>query len=309
MHNLFVMSSQKKDILWFSVDFTQENPIVAPKLTLILPKDVVACELRYEPEGQIVAIGSRSGALVIYDVSDESTPAHAKVICRKLHGGDPLGSLKMERKGHNSWTIFTSGRDGMYGTNILQKNVDVLEPQRHLEFVEVGWRLFQAGKKRISRGSIEIIYKIQNTTLLVGFFDKFLFIYNETLKFEVCSISCGGNYRAWDFWTLNESMDQFVCCFILDGKPFIVSQKDSCRTMSRPILKEPFSSQETRAAHWIDHPLLNDGQKIIATGGEDELLSFHLYQNESLQLIESYKVYDVLLIHYLFMNQEVTTFF
>ena len=273
-YHLFGISAKSGKLSWTQIFINDTDVEKKKSVDICLPSDILISDISYFDEDGILAVGSRKGALCIYNVGINDTPKLVSVY-RRLHGSDTLTCINISKYSNSSWEICTTGRDGYFVKLLLEKTSNI-GVQSHLQFCEPFWRLYMTSRARQTKGYLEKIQKVGDTILLCGSFDFKLFILNESKNFEALAISTGGpaSSRIWDFQTKSNFLDEYLITFIKNGIAYA-----SMRNQKNSINFKPFDSyhsQETRAITFIPFPYLPSNCQILVSGGEDEVLTFHL---------------------------------
>lgn len=195
---------------------------------------------------------------------------------------------------NNDGIIFwTTGRDGCFIQYRLRiKNNDQVEPVEETQLgiasqgdtVLTGHDMIleKIYRNRVTKGTLEGSLLLDGQLLLLGFFRKNLFVYNEKNNFVMVAINCGGGHRRWGFAIedakLNKSSFAFIrkevlYAYFRDTSSISEGFKDS-------ILQGNYHGREVRALRFL--PLLpadeNGNQPMLfATGGEDTILRIQQY--------------------------------
>ncbi|KAG0158976.1 hypothetical protein PDIDSM_6496 [Penicillium digitatum] len=165
----------------------------AETITFSLPSSFVVCCASFIFNGQYLIVGSKLGALAIYNTSE----AKPVLVNRRVHGRDFVNHISVVTSATTSDTInsdfvLTCGRDGTYCLHELRlcgKGTDVVSMQTvHRTASMTG-------------GNIEGAYfdKATGDFMLYGFRSQDFVLRNESKLTDVASIASGGFRRGWDF--------------------------------------------------------------------------------------------------------------
>ncbi|CAG8539255.1 557_t:CDS:10 [Ambispora gerdemannii] len=149
----------------------------------------------------------------------------------------------------------------------------------------------QVYRAKITKGWLEKVVFVDNELLLLGFYRKRFFVYNEVKKFEMFSVACGGAHRVWHFRAADKRMDKSTFVFIRKEKIYVYSRQASAFSegFDECKLQNNYHGREARALEYLPYPiaLSEEGKGVIknnlmfpvifATGGEDSLLRLFQY--------------------------------
>ncbi|KAF8980771.1 WD repeat-containing protein 6 [Entomortierella lignicola] len=209
---------------------------------LKLPKNNKAIHAAYySPLYNLVLLGSRDGAVMVYNldqanrISREFVILESIVILERCHGNDSVSSILMVTEsgegyeGKDRINVYTTGRDGSWAKyrflglpggetigassfgyddenseiesdddDIKQRVAEAstlkatnLESRSNIDDREGGSTIVlqKVFRSKITRGWLEKIFIMDGELLLLGFFNKKLFVYNESKHFEIRSFS------------------------------------------------------------------------------------------------------------------------
>lgn len=296
-----VSTSKQQEMVWLTIQIKNSKVRFERIGIIALPANSKAIfDCQYLEQDGLLALGCRNGHLYIYQLlpEDLSTFLQPIVLYKKLHGNEALSSIFFRKEADSCWEILTAGRDGFYVTLSLERVVDSgIQP--HLTLCAPGWKLYQTSRTKHTKGYLEKIYQVNGSILLCGSHDYKLFILEESKKIELFNISPGGpaSSRIWDFRAMTTTLSHFALVFIKDGTAYFYSRRPS--TLNKNLLVQQnqqlvhhfnpkpldsYHSQETRAVIFL--PVVQDIQKenlhIVVSGGEDEMLTFHLINSHNL---------------------------
>ncbi|CAG8549444.1 9494_t:CDS:10 [Gigaspora margarita] len=221
--------------------------------------------------------------------------------------------------GDDLLNIYTSGRDGGYvkyrlrclptsgiynnsedgskiieschnGDYLLEKSVDdeSLSINTNLDLIS-GYDLIleEIYRAKITKGWIEKVMFVDDELILLGFYKKRFFVYNDTKKFEMLSIACGGAHRVWHFKAQDKRMNKASFMFIRKENVFIYSRETTISNdgFNEYKLQENFHGKECRNVRFLSYSpkvphnyrLFKSDPIIFATGAEDSLLRLFQY--------------------------------
>ncbi|OJJ35601.1 hypothetical protein ASPWEDRAFT_51604 [Aspergillus wentii DTO 134E9] len=189
--NLFMVTG------WDSTEPSVEN------ITLTLPPtfEVTCASFLYGTK--YVALGSKSGGLVIYQVSNTGEPLQPLLTMRRVHGD--LGTNKIMpflSVGNDNGTlveyVFTSGRDGNYCVHEIEPTAS---PETPIRFQTVHQSSTSMGQD-ISGAYFD---KTSQDLMIYGYRGKEFVLWNESTQAELAKVDCGGARRSWAFQPSGES--------------------------------------------------------------------------------------------------------
>lgn len=267
------------------------KPLIEEMPNINLPRDFIFISaLQYEIADNLLFLASRSGALFILDLSISYSLNQTCIIYRKIHSSDAITAILVRKETLNEWCVCTVGRDGFYVKMLLSKIHQVQEKQNHLEYADYGFKLNIVFKTRVTKGVLEGIYDTPDgSMLLVGSYESKMFVYNETKKYYVCSVETGGSSRVWSFSTADESLEDFQLAFIREGKGLVAFRNREISPSMMTYDPKPTDSyhcQETRAVVLVSLAVKENQTKFVISGGEDEILTVHLIDMESQQVLK-----------------------
>jgi WD40 repeat protein len=260
IHHLFVF--QQNQIQWLKVKDCQ----VLESQIVVLPEQFWVVDLLFDPKEKILLCGSRTGDLAVYEIEKQLSPR----LISNLHGSDAVTSIVLEVQ-KDGYLVHTVGRDGMYTVSQLRHEISQNEAELTIQV---------SHRTRITKGWLERIVPSQGTILLLGFFDKQFFVYNQSKGYEMFSVACGGGHRFWDICIPHPSLSGTVFAFHRLRKVWYFI-KQSGEKEQNPVVLEPYHSMETRSVAFLQMPGV---ENVIVSGGEEGMLSFHSsHPNQSLK--------------------------
>ncbi|KAF9433589.1 WD repeat-containing protein 6 [Entomortierella beljakovae] len=139
-------------------------------------------------------------------------------------------------------------------------------------------------RSKITKGWLEKIFIMDGELLLLGFFNKKLFVYNESKHFEIFSMHSGAaNRRRWRFLTNNARLEHTRLMFHSGFKirSFLRELTAGSELFQSAKLQNNFHGREVRHMKFLSGALpLVEGAPapiIAATGGEDCRLRMFQY--------------------------------
>ncbi|KAI8973292.1 WD40-repeat-containing domain protein [Mycotypha africana] len=228
---------------------------------------------------------------------------------RKSHGKQAITSVLIKEPKDNSnrskegseefeneasLTFWTTGRDGCYiqyrlrtsdGTPTEQKyneegattNATLLGVASRGDTVISGNQLIleKLYRNRVTKGTLEGSRFVNNELLLLGFFRKKFFVYNEKKNFNMLSVNCGGGHRRWNFYTEDAKLNKSVFAFIRKESLYAYVRNTSGEAdgFHDSILQDYYHGREVRALCFLP---ISDAM-VFATGGEDTILRIQQY--------------------------------
>ncbi|KAJ3296023.1 WD repeat-containing protein 6 [Borealophlyctis nickersoniae] len=291
--DMFFFAGEKEEIFWYRVVDLSGTPTVHHIAAITLSPNMTVTSLAYSRHANTLILGSRRGAVAIYKFPPPkphaaSVPAHsslnldATLVHRHAHGRDAVTSIVPEEhggRGDREIVFSTVGRDGCYCRySLKQVSADDEEsPADRANVVEgATWRLECFHKSKITKGWLEKIMIVDDTVLLCGFYNKRFFVYNDTKKYEMFSVACGGAHRRWDFQTNDGFLNKYAFVFLRKYEVHaIFPEETEERHFMDPKLQDNFHGMETRVVRFIDFSRRSTA--FLVTAGEDAVLKFHAY--------------------------------
>jgi WD40 repeat protein len=161
--------------------------------TFKLPSSFVVCSASLIFDGQYLSIGSKLGALAVYNTSK----AEAVLVQRRVHGREFVNHISVVSSvvtsdSTKSDFVLTCGRDGTYCLHEMQlceNDLDAVTMQTVHRTAS------------ITGGNIEGAYfdGITGDLMLYGFRSQDFVLRNESKLTDIVSIASGGFRRAWNF--------------------------------------------------------------------------------------------------------------
>lgn len=164
----------------------------------------------YIEQHRIFLAGSRESALVLYQLPFEQTSTIQSVKplmqLRRSHGKQAVShiTVKQDHPHDNEIIFWTTGRDGCFVQYRLVKRdqkdtvEEVDNDKTPLGIASQGdntvtsrdWMLERVYRNRVTKGWLEDAIWVDNELLLLGFYRKRFFVYNESKSYEVRIYGC-----------------------------------------------------------------------------------------------------------------------
>ncbi|ORZ20442.1 WD40-repeat-containing domain protein [Absidia repens] len=288
----------------------KSKPSVSSPFMLKLPETpttVISASLMEHKH--ILILGSKQSSIVIYRLPDLLDCTYDKLLIlpnielRKTHGkqGFARVTIKPSSTTMNDnmlnedtphvVTFWTTGRDGCYNEYRLTiTNPPPSSPETYVVGLDnhggdtvtesVDLKLEKVYRNKVTKGSLEGAVYIDENLLLLGFYQKSFFVYNETKHYEMLSISCGGAHRRWHFNTLDARLKNASFAFIRKDSIYTYSRDgtDASESFEECTLQENYHGREVRTIKYLEQ-LPNQEETsdpiLFATGGEDTTLRIH----------------------------------
>ncbi|KAI8644295.1 WD40-repeat-containing domain protein [Parasitella parasitica] len=317
---LHVISNGFNDsVLFHRLDLSTSTPTIRTLFNLEMPPErTTLLSLAFSEEKNILLCGSRESALLIYRVPfytmvSEDTVQSLKptLQLRRSHSKQAITSVLIKNPAQdrddtqddedemidkdtseqgNQLEFWTAGRDGcfvQYRLNIL--NDRTRPDQTQLGVANRGDTVFTSNdlvleklyRNKITKGTLEGSMLINGQLLLMGFFRKNFFVFNEKKNFMAVAINCGGGHRRWGFSTQDAKLNKSAFAFIRKEVLYAYFRDTSSVTdnFSESILQGNYHGREVRALRFL--PLVSSNAILFATGGEDTLLRIQQYAPEA----------------------------
>ena len=169
------------------------------QVELKIPANFFPTSSLYIASNRIMILGFRNGALAFYELSDVDGPINPKLVTWSAHGTDSVTSINRipyHRTGHQSGVeyLLSTGRDGRYAVHLLTAC------SSHQSSLPMNLQTVHACSLPFGPNIEGALIDGQSQEVLVwGFRGKEFVVWNDSLKFEVMSVECGGAYRNWAF--------------------------------------------------------------------------------------------------------------
>ncbi|KAI8089880.1 WD40-repeat-containing domain protein [Halteromyces radiatus] len=318
---IFIIASQVNKDLFYIVSYGYNGDIYfhlldtsdPTKTTVSTPYMLKLPECRttlvsaalVESKGVLIC-GSRESTMLIYRLPDftidhfhhnNKLPVHPAIQVDKVHGKQCISGITIKQSSSSSMispfteedciTFWTTGRDGCYIEYRLKtanaRNSSFSPDQQEAISVNQDLILEKVYRNKVTKGWLEGAVYVDDELLLLGFYRKSFFVYNETKHFEMISVACGGAHRRWHFNTLDARLNHASFAFIRKEAiyAYIRDGSNSTNGFQEITLQSNFHGREVRAMKYLKLPA-NSGDHsnqpiVFATGGEDTILRIHQY--------------------------------
>ncbi|KAI8335049.1 WD40-repeat-containing domain protein [Chlamydoabsidia padenii] len=312
-----VSYSFNSDVYFHRFDITDINkPSITTPYMIKLPEittTVISAAL-VEYQG-ILILGSKEASIVIYRLPDlpncldNKLPIYSNIQVRRVHKKQGFSriTIKQSTKGQhtitsdtiendsNCITFWTTGRDGCYNEyrlTILKSSAVTpsssddcvlgLDSRGDTVTESADLRLEKVYRNKVTKGWLEGAIFIDGELLLLGFYQKSFFVYNETKRYEMISVACGGAHRRWHFNTLDARLNNASFAFVRKEAIYAYI-RDGTNTVDRfqeSTLQQNYHGREVRTIKYLESPVNQDKASnpiIFATGGEDTVFRIHQY--------------------------------
>lgn len=175
-----------KDIT--AAPYVEHNRLILP-LTFQVSRVAAVCG------GQYLMMGSKVGALAIYDLGVRGEALHPLWCIRRVHGESAVTCMLRipvdEAEGSAAEYLLTCGRDANYCVHILERSEGSSS---------VRLRTVHRSSSSFSP-TIEGAYFDATTRdlMLYGYRCNYFILWNESTQTELMSFDCGGAHRTWTF--------------------------------------------------------------------------------------------------------------
>lgn len=227
------------------------------------PNNFILTAAHYDSRSSKLYVGSRHGALAIYNVdwtplmaettnssTGQSLPIHADVCIRKLLSEDAITSIDAQ-----GGIVFVASRTGNFGEYLIKAD-------GNLKLLEVN---------KVSRGTIEGTSFSGSSHILYGFRTDQFYMWDAKSNTELFSERCGGGHRIWNIcFEEQQRYGAFTLAYTKASEINIVRGTLFSPKMDSAFLQPSLHGREVRAACFNPH-----NNNIIATGGEDTLIKLN----------------------------------
>lgn len=188
----------------------QNGVRVSRTVQLSLPATFQPTAFLHISHGHQLVIGSRSGALAIYQdvlVQREMVGEIASALCiRHVHGSESVTDLqhlptsRNPTQDSNYWDIVSTGRDGSFAIHriVLSKHDAPLLTTLHQSCLPFGPNIEGVNVRTNKSFDAELVFH--------GFDGKDFVVWNESSNSEVMKVTCGGPHRSWAYITNSSSL-------------------------------------------------------------------------------------------------------
>ncbi|KAG2195930.1 hypothetical protein INT47_002703 [Mucor saturninus] len=317
-----ISNGYNDSVLFHRLDLTTSTPVVRTLFNLEMPAErTTVMSLGFAEEENILICGSRESALLIYRLPyHTNVPENIiqlikpSLQLRRSHGKQAITSVLIkkakddieipeaaaeedvvmddEEEDNDGIIFWTTGRDGcyiQYRLRISQQAAENVE-ETQLGIASQGDTVLSGHdmvleklyRNRVTKGTLEGSTLMDGQLLLLGFFRKNLFVYNEQKNFVMLAINCGGGHRRWGYALEDAKLNKSSFAFIRKEVLYAYFRDTSSITegFKDSILQGNYHGREVRALRFL--PLLPpdaDGHQpmLYATGGEDTILRIQQY--------------------------------
>ncbi|ORY90507.1 WD40-repeat-containing domain protein [Syncephalastrum racemosum] len=249
----------------------------------------------YAEQQRLLICGSRESALLVYHLPDGGAAMPVEIApvmqLRRSHGREGVSAVAIKEANADGVAFWTTGRDGRYiqyrlspkenaskdgqgeGTQLgIASRGDTIVESSH-------WVLETVYRNRVTKGWLEGLLWIDGELLLLGFYRKRFFIYNETKGFEMISIACGGGHRRWNFRASDAKLQRANFAFVRNKMLHTYVRDDTTAQggFDETLLQDNYHGRDVRAFRYLDLFQDPEAPLLFATGSEDTLLKFHQY--------------------------------
>ncbi|KAI8824491.1 WD40-repeat-containing domain protein [Fimicolochytrium jonesii] len=274
---LLSFAEKTEELFIFVLKLSDEDGscLVSMVAIVTLPDHFWPMGIAFSAKAKVLILGSRLGAIAMYDtqpvaqnnVASDPTVLDPVYVQRRVHGKDSVSSITIDDRASerrdNELIFGTVGRDGMF----CRFAVNRTKPE---------WAVENLHRTRITKGWLEKLYFVDEMAILVGFYNKRLFIYNETKRYEMFSVDCGGGHRRWDLKLEDGLLQRATFGFVRLGRiQLVIRDQAGVADFRDPKLQDHHSGMETRVIRFVPGQTANDSRRsLILTSGEDAVLRF-----------------------------------
>ncbi|KAJ3021497.1 WD repeat-containing protein 6 [Thoreauomyces humboldtii] len=275
--HLFSGDEKVEELLMSTVTLCPEaGPCLIDRIaTIILPVHFWTMDIAFSREHRLLIVGSRSGAVAIFETPlfdpaeglvTEPACLEAKLITRRVHGKDSVSSIALDLRSSvkldHELVFGTVGRDGKYCRFSVKRKDGI-------------WVMEQLYRSKITKGWLEHLRFQDDMTIICGFYDKRFFAYNETKKYEMFSVACGGGRRRWDFRMEDALLNRATFGFLRGEQlRLLFRETDAVKRFSEPKLQDNHTGHETRVVRFLHLGDQESVTSLLVTSGEDAVLRF-----------------------------------
>ncbi|KAI9797078.1 MAG: hypothetical protein M1833_005684, partial [Piccolia ochrophora] len=234
---------------------------------LQLPSNFVVTSMYFARGPRRIFMGSRKGAVAIYDLSSavatpESIAIEAMTCFRRIHGEDAVSAIvgipNSQQAALANSQIVTVGRNGTYAVHQVHWD-DPSASTTRLNTVHVS----SPSIKLMITGSF---YDVANNLIFYGFHNTDFIVWDETSQKVLMNVSCGGAHRSWDYYAIHGEYGKGAFVWtqaalmhlrVQDGNAFTTLQSGGHGREIKAVAISPRLS---------DH---SGNTRIVATGAED----------------------------------------
>lgn len=245
----------------------------ARRASLSLPESFVATSACYVEVINTWMLGSRNGALALYDASLPTSDVNLEpsFILLNVHGEDAITIIQClpEQNTNQSVYILTAGRDGHYAVH----NITTIEKSLGQEFtLSTVHRSMPTFGPNIEGAAFD---QRTNELLLWGFRSRQFVVWNAFKNMETMTIECGGAHRHWSYIPRNDGGD---------GGTFVWTKASRCHVQSQAyashqVFQSGGHGREIKATA-LSPVHEHSATGYIATGAEDTVIKIWSHDPE-----------------------------
>ncbi|EXJ95792.1 hypothetical protein A1O1_00916 [Capronia coronata CBS 617.96] len=275
-----VLADKQCIILWLTLD---NMTFRVKQTTLQLPSTFIITACRYNSTEEVLLLGSRAGALAVYDQLTHEVVISREPCClRHLHGTDVVTSItslnrSLETTANSQkpmMSFLTTGRDGTYAMHDLTwanfpggrtPQITTIHTSSPPFGPNIEGAYFAPSDPTLPTGPLDL--------LLYGFRSTSFVVWNETQQSTVLSVECGGAHRTWSFQDSRVSIHKTLDIGQLNGgaKNFVWTKTGrinwhSAQGPSHSVIQKGGHGREIKT---IARCPSNFNGNIVATGAED----------------------------------------
>lgn len=253
---------------------------IVRRLTLTLPSAFIVTSACFANLQKLIILGSRSGALALYDTSTfsyDKTGIAFSCCVRHVHGEDAItviksGPLTLSDAGTSTGYLLTTGRDGKYAIHHWKLEPESQASRLIFETVHVATPSFGPNIEGA------IFQPGTQDLLLWGFRSKSFVVWNHTKQREVMAIECGGTHRSWAFSPgLKNTKSRMSLVWTKASRCYV----DSRPRASHEVLQDGGHGREIKAMAVSPRQGADSGScyRLVATGAEDTAIRIFSYKD------------------------------
>lgn len=240
--------------------------------SLILPPTFQISCASFVSGNQFLVLGSKVGALAIYEVSDDGESLQCLTCVRRVHGEGVVTHISRLASPESAVDkgleyILTCGRDGNYCVHVLEATNNA-RGSVHLQTIHRSSPAFGQ--------TIEGAYfdKASHDLMLYGFRSNQFILWNETTQSALISIECGGVHRVWAYSPFRDAAGTGVFLWN-QAKNFNIFQMG---TVPHRALRAGGHGREIKSTA-VSNVIDGSAGTLIATGAEDTTVRIFMPTN------------------------------
>ncbi|KAL2013236.1 hypothetical protein VTN00DRAFT_761 [Thermoascus crustaceus] len=230
--------------------------------SLVLPPTFQISCASFVSDNQYLVLGSKVGALAIYEVSDNGESLQCLTCVRRVHDEGVVTYISrlasLESAGDKGLEyILTCGRDGNYCVHVLEAT-NSTRRSVHLQTIHRSSPAFGQNVEGayFDEGSHDLV--------LYGFRSNQFILWNETTQSALISLECGGVHRVWAYSPFRDTAGTGV--FLWNkANNFNIFQM---RTLPHRALCAGGHGREIKSTA-VSNVIYGSAGALIATGAED----------------------------------------